>query len=78
MDCLGSLRVSVSLNSDLNLIEDGASGYTTLIGHQGAVNTCHVAKNIGTVLTTGSDGRVLEWSQDRARVVTVSMRRFYY
>ena len=59
-------------------MEDGASGYTTLIGHQGAVNTCHVAKNIGTVLTTGSDGRVLEWSQDRARVVTVSMRRFYY
>ena len=77
MDCLGSLRVSVSLNSDLNLIEDGASGYTTLIGHQGAVNTCHVAKNIGTVLTTGSDGRVLEWSQDRARVVAVSMRRCY-
>ena len=69
--------MSVSLNSDMNLIENGASGYTTLIGHQGAVNTCHVAKNLGTILTAGSDGRVLEWSDGRARVVAVCMRRYH-
>lgn len=69
------MRVSVSFNSDLNFIEDGAVGYSTIVGHQGAVNTCHLAKNIGSLLTTGSDGRVLEWNQDRAREVTVGSRR---
>ena len=63
------MRVSVSFNSDLNFIEDGAVGYSTIVGHQGAVNTCHLAKNIG------SDGRVLEWNQGRAREVTVGSRR---
>ena len=73
MDCLGSVRVSVSLNSDIHLIEEGAAGYSTIIGHQGSMNTCHVAKNFGTLLTTGSDGRVLEWSEGRARVITVGI-----
>ena len=67
--------MSVSFNSDLNCIEDGASGYSTIVGHQGAVNTCHLAKNVGSLLTTGSDGRVLEWNQGRAREVAVGSRR---
>lgn len=71
MDCLGPLRVSVSFNSDINLIEEGATSYSTIIGHQGPMNTCHIAKNFGTLLTTGSDGRVLEWSNGLARVITV-------
>ena len=75
MDCSGNMRVSVSFNSDLNFIEDGAVGYSMIVGHQGAVNTCHLAKNIGSLLTTGSDGRVLEWNQGRAREVTVGSRR---
>lgn len=59
VDCLGDLRVSVSLNSDINLIEKGAVGYTTLVGHQGPANTCSYSRNMGSVLTAGSDGNEL-------------------
>ena len=87
VDCLGDLRVSVSLNSDINLIEKGAVGYTTLVGHQGPAavgyttlvghqgpaNTCSYSRNMGSVLTAGSDGRVIEWSQGRGRLITVDL-----
>ncbi|KAK8833595.1 hypothetical protein WA577_001528, partial [Blastocystis sp. JDR] len=69
LDCLGELRVSLSFNSDLNVIEQGATGYSTIVGHQGAVNTCSFSRNTGTVLTSGSDGRVIEWSAGRGRVI---------
>ena len=65
------MRVSLSLNSDINFIEKGATGYSTLIGHQGAVNGCYFSRNTGTVLTYGGDGRVLEWASGRARVIAV-------
>ena len=72
VDSLGDLRVSVSFNSDLNIIEQGATGYNTLVGHQGSVNTCSYSRNTGTVFTSGSDGRVIEWSAGRGRVITVA------
>ena len=50
VDCLGDLRVSVSLNSDINLIEKGAVGYTTLVGHQGPANTCSYSRNMGSAV----------------------------
>lgn len=75
MDCLGELRVSLSFNSDLNVIEQGATGYSTIVGHQGAVNTCSFSRNTGTVLTSGSDGRVIEWSAGRGRVIAVRAGR---
>ena len=74
VDSLGDLRVSVSYNSDINIIEQGAAGYTVLIGHQGAVNTCSYSRNTGTVFTAGSDGRVIEWSAGRGKVIAVASR----
>lgn len=71
VDAVGDVRVSLSLNSDINLIEKGATGYSTLIGHQGSVNGVYYSHNTGTVFTYGGDGRVLEWTQDRARVIAV-------
>jgi hypothetical protein len=68
---LKDLRVSVSYNSDINIIDAGATGYHSLIGHQGSVNTCFYSRNMGSVLTTGGDGRVLEWVKGQARQITV-------
>ena len=68
---MGEVRVSLSFNSDINLIEKGATGYTALIGHQGAVNGCYFSRNTGTVFTYGGDGRVLEWASGKARVIAV-------
>ena len=68
---MGDLCVSVSFNSDINLIEKGATGYTTLIGHQGPANTCSYSRDMGSVFTAGSDGRVIEWVQGRGRLITV-------
>lgn len=64
--------MAVSLNSDINLIEKGATGYTTLVGHQGPANTCSYSRNMGSVLSGGSDGRVIEWTQGRGRLITVA------
>lgn len=75
VDCLGDLRVSLSFNSDINLIEKGAVGYTTLVGHQGPANTCSYSRDMGSVFTGGSDGRVIEWTQGRGRLVTVALGR---
>lgn len=74
VEAKGDVHLSLSLNADINFIEQGATAYTTLIGHQGAVNGCYFSSNTGSVLTYGGDGRVLEWIEGKARVIAVGSR----